>query len=631
MCCGHSKKALGTPEVVRLLFLLFLFCWVESQAQTTTLWSKLRIASDASASWTPEQAWVHTQRPEALRLQHAHQVVGAANSPPHWAAFTLDRTDFEEQALWLSLQSPTQDHSALWVRYGDGDWEFQPEVSAQNQGVGEGYLMATWSLKSRDAPRLDVLLRIQGPNRVQFPLSAQSTVQYHQKQQRLMLFIGAVLALPCTVMFYALTLIRHLKNPQLPLFLGMALTELIAAMWVSGMLSLLWPMLSRFQAAWIGSICYWLLFVLSVFHAQSFLNTRQTNKLVHRQLQGLAVLWVCVVPCCALLRPELLRSVLLWGGTGHTLYMLRLAWLQSGHASARSQNLYLGVWVVYASSVLVYWMYRWFEWPLLTTLGVQFVQGAVVSTLLGLAASIQVIGEREQLAQGLLMSQARARWYAAAQHDLWQPLQSIQLYSQALLKAPSSQKPKLVNGLKLASQSVDDFMNHLRFFAEGAVPTVSKRHQQTVCIHDVLQPLVDEFRPLAQMRHLVLRYRPSQETVLIDPISVQRMVRNLLNNAIHYTPAGGRVLIACQRRGQVLWLLCIDNGMGMTPSQLKDCFEPFTRFDLTGEGINKLGLGLFSVKQQALQYQMPTRLQSVQGRGTLVGFGMPLMNKPVTV
>ena len=184
----------------------------------------------------------------------------------------------------------------------------------------------------------------------------------------------------------------------------------------------------------------------------------------------------------------------------------------------------------------------------------------------------------------------------------------------------------LVNGLKLASQSVDDFMNHLRFFAEGTTSTVSKNPLQSVCIDDVIKPLVEEFRPLAQMRHLVLRYRPKHETVAIDPTSVQRMVRNLLNNAIHYTPAGGRVLIACQRRGQVLWLLCIDNGMGMTPSQLKDCFEPFTRFDLAGEGINKLGLGLFSVKQQDMQYEMPTRLQSVQGKGTLMGFGMPLVS-----
>jgi signal transduction histidine kinase len=397
-------------------------------------------------------------------------------------------------------------------------------------------------------------------------------------------------------------------------------------MWVSGLLSLWWPMLSRFQAAWIGSICYWLLFVLSVFHAQTFLNTKQSSTSVHRQLQALALLWLCVVPLFAWFLPEWLRSLLLWGGTGHTLFMLRLAWLHKRRPSARPHTLYLGVWVVYASSVLVYWLYRWFEWPLLTTLGVQFVQGAVVSTLLGLAASIQVIGEREQLARGLLMSQARARWYAAAQHDLWQPLQSIQLYAQALLKAPVDQWPTLVKGLKLASQSVDDFMNHLRFFAEGTASTVSTHHLQSVCIDDVIKPLVEEFRPLAQMRHLVLRYRPSHANVKIDPYSVQRMVRNLLTNAIHHTPAGGRVLLACQRRGQVLWLLSIDNGMGMSPDQVKDCFEAFTRFDLAGEGINKLGLGLFSVKQQALQHQMPTRLQSVQGRGTLVGFGMPLMS-----
>jgi len=192
------------------------------------------------------------------------------------------------------------------------------------------------------------------------------------------------------------------------------------------------------------------------------------------------------------------------------------------------------------------------------------------------------------------------------------------------LEASQDQKHLLINGLQLASQSVDDFMNHLRFFADGSSSAVSGSSVHAVHIHELLASLVSEFRPLAQMRHVVLKYRPTPAWVDIDERAVQRMVRNLLTNALHYTPAGGRVLLTCQKRDSVLWLLCIDNGMGMSPGQIQECFEAFTRFDKGAESNNKLGLGLFSVKQLALQFNMPTRLQSVQGKGTLVGFGMPL-------
>ena len=613
----------------RWVALFGIWCMGGAHAQSIDLWPRLRIVSEANHSFTPDQAWREAQSPSVLRLMHANQVVGAANSPPHWAAWSLSPQEFEQQAMWLSLQSPTQDHSALWVRQGSGPWQPLQELRMQVHGPGEGYLWPTWTLRNTSSKGMDVLLRIEGPNRVQFPLVMDSQVHFLFRQQRIMLFMGAVLAVPLVVMFFALSLIRSLQNPRLLLFLGMGLAELIAASWVSGWLTLMWPMLSRSQAAWIGSSGYWLLFVLSVFHAQSFLNTRQSNPKRHMQLQILACLWLCVVPLFAGFWPAWLRALLLWGGSLHALFMLSLAGTHWRQKATWPTALYAGVWLVYASSVLVYWLYRVFEWPLFTTLGIQFVQGALVATLLGLSASMQVIGERQQLQAAMVLSRARAHWFAAMQHDLWQPLQSIQLYAQSLLKAPVEQQALLLNGLQLASESVDDFMGQLRYFAEGTCATPTTPGDREVQIHDVLAPLVNECRPLAQMRHLVLSYRPSHAWVRVEPRAVQRMVRNLLTNALHYTPAGGRVLLACQKRGDRLWLLCIDNGLGMSQAQMDSSFQAFNAVQGSPAHAHKLGLGLFSVKQLAVQLQMPTRLQSTPGKGTLVGFGMPLANKPL--
>lgn len=348
------------------------------------------------------------------------------------------------------------------------------------------------------------------------------------------------------------------------------------------------------------------------------------------QLPGMSAQEASPHPIDQLSSKQRLVLTLLANGSFHALAMIHVAWIYWRQDKSSANALFLGVWLVYLSSVVVYWMYRWLEWPLFTTLGVQFVQGAAVATLLGLSACLQVFKERQQLQQHVLVAKAKERWYAATQHDLWQPLQSVQLYAQALLEAPVHQRKTLINGLRLASQSIDDFMNQLRFLVDGDASPTGGLSTQTVEVHALLAALVSEFMPLAQMRHVLLRYRPCHAKVVIDQRAVQRMVRNLLTNALHYTPAGGRVLLTCQKRAEVLWLLCIDNGVGMSKAQMDACFEAFTRFDQNHQ-TNKLGLGLFSFKQLAMQHQMPTRLQSVQGKGTLVGFGMPLMNNGETV
>ena len=406
----------------------------------------------------------------------------------------------------------------------------------------------------------------------------------------------------------------------------MALCEIVCASWISGLLCLLWPDLSRAQAAVVGSFSYWVLFVASIHHAQLFLSTAQRHPMAHQCLKLGAWLWYLLVPLCAWLQPSWLRTLLLVGGSVHATCMLGLAWRSWRLSPSTQRALFASMWLVYVTSVVVYWLYRVFEWPLFTTLGVQFVQGAVMASLMGWSACLQVIQQRMDLQRSVGISQARHRWYAAAQHDLWQPLQSLQLFAKALLKASPQKRSSLVAAMQLASQAVDDFMQHLRYWADEEPPVHPVNHRtQDLWVADLLRPLVDEFQPLASMRHVVLRHPPCRARVRVNLQAAQRMLRNLLSNALQYTPAGGRVLLGCKRQGSLLWILCMDNGSGMNSQAAQDCFNAFTRLAPDDEGVHHLGLGLFSVKQLALQHQMPTRLHSVEGRGTVIGFGVFLL------
>ena len=594
----------------------------QDASPTQALWSQLRIAVDANAQFSPAQAWQHTQAAEALRLQQANQVLSKANGPPHWAGFVVPKADFGHNALWLSLKSPTQDHSEVWVRLDEQAWQVWPDMQQSAEG---SYLYPVWVLPTPPEHQLSVLIRLEGVNRIQFPVALQTPQAFVQQHGRLLLLMGGVLSVPLMLVLYALSLMRHVNSRSLWLFVLMAVCEIVCASWISGLLCLIWPSLTRAEAAMVGSFSYWVLFVASIHHAQVFLNTAQRHPLAHELLSLGAWLWYLLVPLCAWLQPSWLRTLLLVGGSVHAACMMGLAWRSWRLNPSTQLALFVSMWGVYVTSAVVYWLYRVLEWPLLVTLGVQFVQGALMASLMGWSACLQVIQQRMDLQHRVRIGQARHRWYAAAQHDLWQPLQSIQLYAKVLLKAPPEKRSGLVSAMQLASQSVDDFMHHLRYWADEVKPhKPSNLVQKTMPVEDLLMPLIQEFQPLARMRHVVLRHPRCSARVLVNVQAVQRMVRNMLTNALQYTPAGGRVLLGCKRQGSLLWVFCIDNGSGMNSQAAQDCFNAFTRLAPDDDGVHHLGLGLFSVKLLAQENQMPTRLTSVEGRGTVVGFGMRL-------
>jgi signal transduction histidine kinase len=286
--------------------------------------------------------------------------------------------------------------------------------------------------------------------------------------------------------------------------------------------------------------------------------------------------------------------------------------------------MYVCVWVVYLLSVVVYWLFRWFEWPLITTLGAQFLQGALVATLLGWSACMQVLHHRNALQRRLQLHSERSRLYAAAQHDLWQPLQSMQLYARNLSLAKPAQQAHLLKGLQIAASYVDDFMHSLRHLAQDQAKPIDPSQFQSVLLGDVLKDTLSEFQALASMRDVQLRTHLSRRSVWVHPLSLQRLVRNLLSNALRYGASGGKVLLGTRSEGERLWLWCIDRGEGMSQAQLEACFKAFGNSGDSSHIPQSLGLGLYSVKQLALHMQTPVRVRSQSGKGVAIGIGLAM-------
>jgi signal transduction histidine kinase len=257
-------------------------------------------------------------------------------------------------------------------------------------------------------------------------------------------------------------------------------------------------------------------------------------------------------------------------------------------------------------------------------LGAQFVQGSVVASLLGWSACLQVLQQRQGMQMLLRINTERSRLYAAAQHDLWQPLQSMQLYARNLSGAKPAQQAHLLKGLQLASSYVDDFMHSLRHLAQDQAKPIDPSQFQSMSLGDVLKDTLSEFQALAAMRKVQLRMRLSRRSVWVHPLSLQRLVRNLLSNALRYGASGGKVLLGARSEGESLWLWCIDRGEGMSQAQLEACFKAFGNGGDSSHIPQSLGLGLFSVKQLASQMHAPVRVHSQEGKGVAIGIGLAM-------
>ena len=587
------------------------------------VWHLLRVVADAGSDLTPEQAWQRSLSPDAMRLSQPHQVIAPANSVPHWAAWSLPVDHATHLPLWLSLQSPTQDESELWLRFNGGIWQRQPPLhETTDLGWGSGQLFFTWPIYDTTHRQIDVLLRTHGVNRVQFPVVMQAPQEFMRQHLKLCLLIGSILAAPMLVMVYSLTFLPVLKSKTLIWFNALAALEVIAVFWISGLMNLMWPSLGRHHAAKAGCVAYGCLFAVGICHAQAFMKTSQNHPLLHRWMRALTMFWLVVFFMGWWLGPAHVRMLLLVGGSLHASGLLAISVWYYRLLPSLKRGVFVSVWVVYLVGMLVYWLFRYLEWPLIITLGAHFIQGALVATLLGWSACMHVIHDRDALRLDMQLIQARSRWFAAAHHDVWQPIQSLLLYARALVVAPDTRRPALLSGMQLASQSVDDFMGHLQFWADGANHLPNKQPRSTWPVNELLRPLVEEMRLLAEQKHILLRYQPSRHHVCVDHVQVCRMVRNLLTNALRYTQAGGSVLIGCRKQGNALWIWCMDTGLGMTQAQLSDCFDAFTKFDKGASTSRTLGLGLYSFKELAQQMGLQTRWHSTLGKGTMIGFSV---------
>lgn len=583
------------------------------------LWRHLQVLPDRQDRLSPAEASEQMDRAVPITLPHANVTYGNWLPDPYWARFELRNPSPDNERWLIAYEVPTQDDVQLWRRdptESGAAWTRVPlREQQQAASLGSGHLYPVWSIDIPAGAGMQYLMRVRGHNLVRFPVHALREEAFVQQQQALHLGLGFVFAVPLVVVLYVLTLVRVAQDRSLPLFLAMAASEMLGAAWVSGLMHELLPWVSRWNCGWIGGAGYAAMLGLSCQHAKVFMQTATTDRLSHALLSGGALFWLALLPAFACIHPDAFRLVLVTGGTVHALIMIGLALRGLRRQPGAVMVLFVSVWVVYAVSALLYVLYRVADLPVYISLMSAFVQGSLVAALLGCAVSLQIMSRRTQMQQQMEAAQNRSLLYAAAHHDLWQPLQSLGLYMQAFACAEGPQRQILLTSMGAALASVKDFMNDLQHIAGMRA---SQPEWETSPLTQLLEPVIDEYRHWCRSRHITLRYLPSDIQVHTDRAQLQRIVRNLLSNALRYTASGGRILVGCRRRHGKRWLLVVDTGQGMTAEQVKKCFEAFTRFGPEHLAPEGMGLGLYSVRHTAGELGLQIGMRSEVGRGTAV-------------
>lgn len=217
---------------------------------------------------------------------------------------------------------------------------------------------------------------------------------------------------------------------------------------------------------------------------------------------------------------------------------------------------------------------------------------------------------------------AKSRFLAAASHDLRQPIHALNLYlgafSQLQLTRPTA---TLLSKVRQCAQIMDEMFRTLLDVSRldaGAV-------QPQICVFP-LAPLFGrirvEFEPQARAKGLDLRVLRCSAFAKSDPVLVERILRNLVSNAIRYTESG-RVVVGCRRRGDQLRVSVYDTGIGIDPSHHTLVFEEFYQVANRERDRSKgLGLGLAIVERLARLLDSKITLRSQRARGSLFAFDL---------
>jgi CheY-like chemotaxis protein len=191
-------------------------------------------------------------------------------------------------------------------------------------------------------------------------------------------------------------------------------------------------------------------------------------------------------------------------------------------------------------------------------------------------------------------------------------------------KISGAEQRHLVGQIEHSIEALSTLLNALldisKLDAGVVVPQI-----QTCDVNTMLERVTADYQMLASIKNIRLVVRPYAGYVTSDPMLLERILMNLVSNAVRYTYPNGSVLVACRRRGRFLRIEVRDNGIGISRIDQENIFREFFQLAQPQLDVNKgLGLGLSIVDRLAKLLGHRIELRSSLGKGSVFSIEVPL-------
>jgi PAS domain S-box-containing protein len=242
---------------------------------------------------------------------------------------------------------------------------------------------------------------------------------------------------------------------------------------------------------------------------------------------------------------------------------------------------------------------------------------------------VEILGISRDVTEHRKIEQMKAGFVNTAAHAIRHPLTSIRGYSELLLTRddiPPDDQTVFLRCIKDQAETLAETVDDLLAISRIESGTLFPCRESTCNITAIITGLVSFYEYKSEVHEFSTVLPQDTIEVMADKSAMEKLFSNLLDNAVTYSPNGGLIRVTA-RRGEDHFVFSIsDQGVGMSPDQMRRVFESFYRADTSNTGIPGTGLGMTIAKGIVESQGGKLSIESTKGEGTTVNFTLPVAN-----
>jgi signal transduction histidine kinase len=219
-----------------------------------------------------------------------------------------------------------------------------------------------------------------------------------------------------------------------------------------------------------------------------------------------------------------------------------------------------------------------------------------------------------------------SRQLSAVLHELKNPILAIERLSDILLEEEklSNDTKRKIELIYTSAKEASGYLEEMDFSSPPVL--VDNFTFEPVDVVDLAEQVVEGFQPHAEYKNQELRRADFAESAVVvgDEVRLQEAMKNLVNNALKYSPHGETVEVRVTRSEETVRFSVSDSGPGLEEDDLDRLFKPFQRLaQQPTDGEVSLGLGLYLVKEIIGRHEGEVDVETIRGEGSTFTLILP--------